>query len=101
MKTTENKGLPLFKRAEVASILNVTPLTIYNREQRKQYPAARRDLNNYRIYSLEDVFNLQLLTYNHCDPKPVLRCMYDKGYTDPKTASKIVSDALNKKLAYE
>lgn len=96
-----NKSVPQFKRSEVASILNVTPLTIYNREVKKQYPKARRDLNNYRIYSLDDVLNLQLLTFGHCDPKPIFEMLYDKGYTDVKHVTSMVSEALNKKLAYE
>lgn len=96
-----NKSIPIFKRSEVASILGVTPLTIYNRELKKLYPRAKRDLNNYRIYSLDDVLNLQLLTYQQCDPKPIFEILYDKGYTDVKYVTSLVSEALNKKLAYE
>lgn len=73
---------PHFTRGEVAKILNVTPLTISNREKSGKYPKPARDLNNYRVYSLRDVLTLQLLTYKHLDTRPVISVMYDKGYTD-------------------
>lgn len=88
---------PVFTRGDVAKILNVTPLTIANREKRNQYPQAKRDLNGYRIYSLNDIFNLQLLTYHRVDTKPILSILWDKGYRDAKEASKIIDSALDKK----
>jgi len=89
---------PLFTRGDVAKILNVTPLTIANREKTKKYPEPRRDLNNYRVYSLNDVLNLQLLTYNALDPKTVIAVMFDKGYKDLKESMKIIDGALDKRV---
>ena len=63
---------PIFTRSELAQILNVSPLTIANREKSKKYPNPKRDLNKYRIYTLNDVLNLQLLTYSYIDPKPII-----------------------------
>lgn len=88
---------PLFTRGDVAKILNVTPLTIANREKAKKYPEPKRDLNNYRIYLLNDVLNLQLLTYNALDPRPIISILYDKGYRDTKELGKLIDDALSKK----
>lgn len=88
---------PVFSRSDVARILNVTALTIANREKRDQYPRPRRDLNGYRVYSLNDVFNLQLITYAHLDPRPVMSMLYDKGYTDVTVASKLVDAALGQR----
>jgi hypothetical protein len=85
---------PIFSRGDISKILNVTSMTIRNREKRKQYPEPRRDLNGHRIYSLQDVFNLQLLTYHMVDPRPVLSVLYDRGYKDVKTVSKMIDDAL-------
>ena len=41
---------PIFTRSDLAQILNVSPLTIANREKSKKYPNPKRDLNKYRIY---------------------------------------------------
>jgi Holliday junction resolvase RusA-like endonuclease len=89
-----NKG----RRSEVAQILNVTTLTVSNREKNQKYPAPRRDLNNYRIYTLNDVFNLQLITYNHIDPKPIISILYDKGYNDIKALGQMIDTALSKRV---
>lgn len=88
---------PIFTRGEVARILNVTALTIANREKAKKYPEPGRDLNNYRIYSLNDVLNLQLLTYNSLDPRPIISILYDKGYRDSVAVGKILDNALSKR----
>lgn len=88
---------PTFSRGDVAQILNVTPLTIANREKREQYPEPKRDLNGYRTYSLNDVFNLQLLTYKHIDTRPILSIMYDKGYLSPKESAQIIDIALDRR----
>lgn len=74
--------VPLFGRGDVAKILNVTPLTIANRERAKKYPLPKRDLNNYRVYTLGDVLHLQHLTYQDTDARPILSLLYDKGYRD-------------------
>ncbi len=81
---------PKFSRKDVSNILNVTTLTIANREKREQYPAPKRDLNNYRVYSLRDVIKLQRLTYNAVDFRPIISVLYDKGFTDPKEVSKLL-----------
>jgi DNA-binding transcriptional MerR regulator len=57
-------SIPSFNRSQVAKILNVSTLTIANREKDARYPDPRRDLNNYRIYTINDILNLQLITYN-------------------------------------
>lgn len=88
---------PSFSRGEVAKILNVTPLTVANREKNKKYPEPKRDINNYRIYSLNDVFNLQLLTFNALDPRPIISVLYDKGFQDVKELSKLIDGALSKR----
>ena len=89
---------PSFNRSEVAKILNVSTLTIANREKNKKYPNPRRDLNNYRIYTINDVLNLQLVTYNHVDPKPIISVLYDKGYKDTKYLVQIIDEALSNRV---
>jgi transcriptional regulator with XRE-family HTH domain len=86
---------PTFNRSEVAKILNVSTLTIANREKNKKYPDPKRDLNNYRLYTINDVLNLQLITYSHVDPKPIISVLYDKGYRDTKYLAQIIDDALS------
>jgi hypothetical protein len=54
-------------------------------------------MNNYRIYSLNDVFNLQLITFNHIDPKPIISILYDKGYKDPKLVSDMIDQVLSRR----
>jgi Holliday junction resolvase RusA-like endonuclease len=88
---------PVFNRSEVAQILNVSTLTIANREKSNKYPEPKRDLNNYRIYSLNDIFNLQLITYNYIDPKPVISILYDKGYDDVKKLGAMIDNILSKR----
>lgn len=88
---------PIFTRGEVARILNVTPLTVANRERRGQYPLPTRDLNRYRIYNLHDVFHLQMITYSRVDPRPVISVLYDKGYHDMKVAQSMIDRVLNTK----
>lgn len=88
---------PVFTRGDVAKILNVTALTIANREKSKKYPSPSRDLNNYRVYNINDVFNLQLITYSEVDPKPIISVLYDKGYTDTKGIARIIDSALSRK----
>jgi DNA-binding transcriptional MerR regulator len=95
-KDTKNPD-PLFTRGDVAKILNVTPLTIANREKSKKYPEARRDLNRYRIYSINDVLNLQLITFSRLEPNKIISVLHDKGYRDFKEISKIIDGALSKR----
>jgi DNA-binding XRE family transcriptional regulator len=89
---------PSFNRSEVAKILNISTLTIANREKNNKYPNPRRDLNNYRIYTINDVFNLQLITYNHIDPKPIISVLYDKGYRDSKNLAEIIDEAMSARV---
>lgn len=91
------KSEPIFTRGDVAKILNVTMLTIANRERAKKYPDPRRDLNNYRIYTLNDVLNLQWLTFGGIDPKPVISILYDKGYKDQKFIAQLLDTALSRR----
>ena len=88
---------PVFTRGDVATILNVTPLTIANREKSGKYPEPSRDLNNYRIYTVDDVLNLQLITSRKVDPKPIISVLYDKGYRDNKDISQVLDLALSRK----
>lgn len=88
---------PIFTRSDVAQILNVSPLTVANREKTKKYPNPKRDLNKYRIYTLNDVLNLQLLTYSYIDPKPIISILYDKGYKDTKVLGEMIDQALSKR----
>lgn len=88
---------PVFTRSEVAQILNVSTLTIANREKNNKYPEPKRDLNNYRIYTLNDIFNLQLITYSYIDPKPIISIMYDKGYEDIKVLGTMIDNALSRR----
>jgi len=88
---------PTFTRSEVAQILNVSTLTIANREKNKKYPEPKRDLNNYRIYSLNDVFNLQLITFNHLNPKPIISVLFDKGYRDTKLLGEMIDGVLSRR----
>jgi hypothetical protein len=86
---------PKFTRKDVARILNVTTLTIANREKAGKYPPPRRDLNQYRIYSLKDVINLQRITYGVIDNRPIMSILYDKGYDDPKIVAKMLDTVEN------
>lgn len=90
-------GDPVFTRSEVARILNITPLTVANREKRGQYPKPSRDLNGYRTYSLNEVLNLQLTTYNKIDTRPIMSLLYDKGYQDKKILGQMIDDVLNRR----
>jgi len=62
-----------------------------------KYPEPKRDLNKYRIYTLNDIFNLQLITYNHIDPKPIISILFDKGYKDPKIVSEMIDQVLSRR----
>ena len=88
---------PRFTRKDIAKILGVATLTIANREKRGQYPPPTRDLNDYRVYDLNDVFNLQLITYGAIDNRPIISILYDKGYTDIKKVEKLIESVLAKR----
>lgn len=91
-------AIPAFNRSEVAKILNVSTLTVANREKSKRYPSPKRDLNNYRVYTINDILNLQLLTYNMIDPKPIISVLYDKGYKDTKILAEIIDEAMSNRV---
>lgn len=91
------KTEPIFTRGDVSQILNVSSLTIANREKNNKYPIPRRDFNSYRIYTLNDIFNLQLITYNAIDPKPIISILYDKGYRDTKILGEMIDNALSRR----
>ena len=93
----KNTVEPIFTRSDIAIILNVSSLTIANKEKNKKYPEPKRDMNNYRIYTLNDIFNLQLITYNHIDPKPVISILYDKGYRDTKILGEMIDSVLSRR----
>lgn len=97
MSKLKNNQHPTFSRIEVSYILNVSTLTISNREKRGKYPKPKRDLNNYRVYTLNDIFNLQLITYNHIDPKPIVSILFDKGYRDPSVVTQIIDEVLSRR----
>lgn len=88
---------PIFTRSEVAQILNVSTLTVANREKNNKYPEPKRDMNNYRIYTLNDVFNLQLITFNHLNPKPIISVLFDKGYRDTKMLGEMIDNVLSRR----
>lgn len=90
---------PLFLRGDVAKILNVHPLTISNREKAQRYPEPTRDLNNYRIYTLNDVLNLQMLTFGQIDTRPIMSVLYDKGWRDTRVLGQIMERALKRRKA--
>ena len=87
---------PIFTRSEVAKILNCNKLTIANRERAKKYPESRRDLNNYRIYTISDVVELQSITTGRPDANPILAALWDKGYreTNLKSIKTLVESAI-------
>ena len=72
---------PVFVRNEVAKILNCSVLTVRNREKSGKYPDPQRNpVNNYRIYTFQDVCALQYITYGQVYRTPILSVLYDKGY---------------------
>lgn len=83
-----------FSRGELARVLACSSQTIANREKAKVYPAPSRAENNYRQYSLKDVFNLQLISTNQVTPDRVIPVLYDKGIHDPKQAAQMIDQAL-------
>jgi hypothetical protein len=69
-----------------------------NRERAGRYPPPRRDLNNYRVYNLNEVMNLQLLTYQLVDPRPIAAVLFDKGWRDPKFVSQLLDAAMARRI---
>jgi len=80
---TKNIGDLTFSRSELASILNCSALTINNREKAGKYPEPQRNpKNNYRFYTLKDVFNIQYIEKGIVNLAPVVAKLHDKGVTD-------------------
>lgn len=88
----------VFHKSDVARILGITTNTISNRERSGRYPPPHRDLNGYRCYSINDVLNLQLLTYDRIDPRPIASSLFDKGVRDPKVVSQMLDQALARRV---
>lgn len=84
---------PLFYRYDVAKILNCTPLTISNREKSKTYPEPTRNSSNYRIYTIEDILELQYITYKRTYLSPIVAFLWDEGYTDVREVETMVNAA--------
>ena len=74
---------PYFSRSDVAKILNCSVLTIRNQESKGNFPAPQRAANNYRIYTISDVINLQYIYLKSHNFNAILSILWDKGYTDP------------------
>lgn len=86
---------PEFSRGQLASILGINTQTIANREKSGKYPEPKRDVNDFRYYTLEDVFAIQLISFNAINPAPILEVMYDIGYRDQKAMTQILDETLN------
>lgn len=76
--------------------MQVTPVTIANRENKGVYPQPTRDLNKKRIYTIEDVLLLQAISFKKIDPKPIMSVLYDKGFTDIKKVETLIDNAIKK-----
>jgi hypothetical protein len=73
---------PYFSRSDVAKILNCSVLTIRNQESKGNFPEPQRAANNYRIYNIADVINLQYIYLKAHNFNAILSILWDKGYTD-------------------
>lgn len=73
---------PTFTRTQVAKLLNCTQLTIANREKKHIYPDPKRSsTSNHRIYTLQDAFLMQYITFKQINLSAVASLLWDKGYT--------------------
>ena len=85
----------IFTRKQVAEIIGCTVLTISNREKSGVYPEPRRvEKNNYRYYTLGDIFLLQEISFDGVFVGSILAVMWDMGYHDPSVCEKIIDTAL-------
>jgi DNA-binding transcriptional MerR regulator len=98
MARTKTPPEPLFKRAEVARMLGIGMRTVTRREAAKKYPPARRDMNGYRTYSVNEVLNLQLLTYGQTNPRVIAEMLYEKHWSDPKTVAQLLDAAMARRM---
>lgn len=90
----------LFKRGEVSKILGVTVATLANREKAGKFPEAKRDVNNYRMYSLQDVMSLQLASYGYINTVPLAEALFDKGYSSPKEVAQMIEAAIQERTLH-
>lgn len=93
---SSNDIMPLFSRGEVAKILRVVPITIANRETKGIYPTPTRDLNQRRIYTIEDILLLQVISFGKIEPSSIMTLLHDKGYKNPKEAAALIDNAIKK-----
>ena len=89
---------PEFSRGQVASILGINTQTIANREKSGKYPEPKRDSNDFRCYTLEDVFALQMISNGAINPGSILDVMYDMGYRNQSKMTQILDETLNSYL---
>lgn len=87
---------PRFRRGDVARILGCRIATIANREKSGMYPPARREANNYRTYSIDDVLALQFITTGVIDTRAIADVLYDKGYTNRRDVIHLLDQALQR-----
>ena len=87
---------PLFHRGQVAKILGCVTRTISNREQSGIYPEPRRSANGYRIYTIDDVLGLQILTHNMIDTRPIAAALYDMGWHDRRRIIRLIEESVKK-----
>ena len=73
------------------AVPNVFTFDVQNRTYNEN---ATVELNSN---TLNDVLNLQLITYSYIDPKPIISILYDKGYKDTKFLGEMIDQALSKR----
>lgn len=88
----------IFTRKAVAEILNCSRLTITNREKKGIYPEPHRGENDYRYYTITDIFYMQYATRGSIAVAPVLSSLYDRGYRDPLVCKQMIDEA---KLSFQ
>lgn len=71
---------PVFKRPELATLLNCTPLTIANKEKQGILPIPARQ-GNVRLYTLQDVIQIMHIMNGEIDLMLLAAVLYDKGYS--------------------
>lgn len=89
-------GKPVsLQRSDVATILNCSILTISNREKKGIYPEPQRDPNNnYRKYTLQDIFELQMVTYGKLFLSPIVSVLFDNGHTNMNAVDAYIREEL-------
>ena len=91
------EGSVNLQRSDVATILNCSILTISNREKKGIYPEPMRDPNNnYRKYSLQDIFHMQMVTYGKIFLSPIVSVMFDNGFKNMNALDAYIRNELEK-----